>query len=136
MDILRLNAHLKYTEFLLGSFDTEPGCKTIGELRNDFEEKFLNLDRLLNQYFGICRLLPLILIKEEYKNSNKELKGDIEKIKIIRDAVVHNRFEINEGGYTFTNDRHSLKIKFPEFVEFLHSNENKFYSEEMQKPNN
>ena len=127
-DILSINAHLKYVEFLLYTFDTASDDLTIGELKNNFQSKFKTLSPLLNQHFGIYRLLPLILIKETYKNQKAELTGDIKKIKIIRDAVAHNEFSISEHGYTFKNKKGSVFFNYAEFNEFLHRVENQFYS--------
>ena len=127
-DILSINAHLKYVEFLLHTFDTASDDLTIGELKNDFQSKFNTLTPLLNQNFGIYRLLPLILMKETYKNQKAELKGDIAKIKVIRDAVAHNEFSINEQGYTFKNNKGTVIFSYAEFNKFLHKIENQFYS--------
>jgi len=126
--ILSINAHLKQIEFLLHVFDNEKDVLTLGEIRNMFKEKFKHKDILLNQYFGIIRLIPLLLIKEVYKNEKKELKGDIEKIKIIRDALSHNSFFINHEGYSFSNDRDKVTMSFEEFQKFLHRIENEFYA--------
>ncbi len=74
--------------------------------------------------------MPLILIKEEYKNQKKELKGDIRKIKIMRDdAVSHNNFSIDKDGYSFKNNKEELKMTYPEFQIFLYKIENEFYKE-------
>ncbi len=73
--------------------------------------------------------MPLILIKEEYKNQKKELKDDIKKIKIMRDAVSHNNFYIDENGYSFKNNKGEIKMTYPEFQIFLHKIENEFYKE-------
>ena len=126
-DILEINASLKYAEFLLHKFDNSPDDMTLGELRAAFKEKFLTLHPLLNQNFGIYRLLPLMLIKEEYKNSKKELSGDVEKIKIIRDAIAHHKFKIDEQGYSFENDKGEVKFNYTEFTDFIHKIENEFY---------
>lgn len=127
-NILQINAHLKYVEYLLYQFDNESGQTTLEEIRNKFYKKFKHKDILLNQFFGIYRLLPLILIKENYKNQKKELVGDIEKIKIIRDAISHHNFQINENGYVFKNNKKEIKFTYDEFEIFLHQIENEFYS--------
>ncbi|CAK8711836.1 hypothetical protein KKHLCK_00845 [Candidatus Electrothrix laxa] len=62
--LLNLNAHIKFIEFVLHDFDNAPSDKTIGELREEFEKKFKTIHPLLNQFFGIYRLIPLIQIKE------------------------------------------------------------------------
>ncbi len=127
-DILQINAHLKYVEYLLHVFDNESNDITLGEIKNNFQNKFKTNPVLLNQNFGIYRLLPLILMKEKYKNSKKELKGNVKKIKTIRDAIVHHNFKINENGYEFRNDKEVEKFTYEQFTKFLHEIENEFYS--------
>ncbi|MEI7867616.1 MAG: hypothetical protein WCI11_06975 [Candidatus Methylumidiphilus sp.] len=129
--ILAINAHLKYVEYLLHVFDTYPDTTTLKTIREEFESKFLTRHTLLNQNFGIYRLLPLLLIKEEYKKDKKELIGVIEQIKIIRDSVAHNSFVIDEEGYHFKNDKKSIDLTYDEFVKFVHTIENEFYKEKI-----
>jgi len=126
-DILGINAHLKYVEFLLGVYDNESDSMTLKEIREKFKKNFHTNHILLNQNFGIYRLLPLILIKEEYKNQKKEFTEDIIKIKIIRDAIAHHKFKMTEDGYLFKNDKNEFKFTFEEFNNFLHRIENEFY---------
>lgn len=126
-EILNINAHLKYVEYLLSLFDNESDDLTLGEIREQFLNKFATNHKLLNQNFGIYRLLPLILMKEEYKNQKAELKGDIEKIKIIRDSIAHHQFTINEKGYEFKNKSGIVFLDYEEFQEFVHKIENEFY---------
>lgn len=133
--ILAINAHLKYVEYLLHVFDSAPAEMTLKEIREEFEKRFLARHVLLNQYFGIYRVLPLILIKEEYKKDRKDLVGVIEQIKIIRDSIVHNRFSIDQDGYHFKNDKMSISLTYDEFVLFLHKVENEFYGERTQDVN-
>lgn len=118
--ILAINAHLKYVEYLLHVFDTYPDATTLKTIREEFEKQFLTRHALLNQNFGIYRLLPLILIKEEHKKDRKELAGAIEQIKVIRDSIAHNSFSIDEKRYHFKNDKKSLSLTYDEFVEFVH----------------
>ena len=125
--ILQINANLKYIEYLLNIFDNESENITLKEIKSKFQTEFKTKPILLNQYFGIIRLLPLILIKETYKSLKIELKGDIEKIKIIRDSIAHNSFEINEFGYLFKNNNHEIMFSYDEFQLFLHKIENEFY---------
>ncbi|OGF27092.1 hypothetical protein A2303_03270 [Candidatus Falkowbacteria bacterium RIFOXYB2_FULL_47_14] len=125
--ILRLNANLKYIEYLLNAFDNENGKVSLEELRKKFKNHFKLNYPLLNQYFGIVRLIPLLLIKEVYKNQNKQLEGDIEKIKIIRDSLAHNNFIINENEFIFSDNKKSLKMTYNDFQIFLHKIENDFY---------
>lgn len=128
-EILNINAHLKYVEFLLYLFDNGNDDLTLGKIREQFLKKFGTKHILLNQNFGIYRLLPLILMKEEYKNQKIELKGDVEKIKIIRDAIAHHQFTINEQGYKFTNNSGVVSLSYDEFQKFVHKIENDFYAE-------
>jgi len=127
-DILAINSHLKYVEYLLYLFDNESDDITLREIKNKFQDKFKTNHALLNQNFGVYRLLPLILMKEEYKNQRQELSGDIKKIKIIRDAIVHHNFSIDENGYEFKNDKDTVSFSYKEFTDFLYKIENKFYS--------
>jgi hypothetical protein len=127
-NILGINAHLKYVEFLLGVYDNAPESMTLKEIREEFTKRFQNNDILLNQNFGIYRLLPLVLIKEEYKNQKKEFTEDITKIKIIRDSIAHHKFEMSEKGYIFENDKNKIEFTYDEFTIFLHRIENEFYS--------
>jgi len=126
-DLLNINAHLKYVEFLLYTFDNASDELSLGDIKKEFKEKFNTLHPLLNQNFGIYRLLPLIMIKEEYKNQKKELSGDVETIKIIRDAIAHANFSISEEGYSFKNDNSGVNLSYEEFKEFIHRIENEFH---------
>jgi len=128
-DILAVNAHLKYVEHLLSVFDNESDNITLGEIRKSFKKKFHMQQPLLNQNFGVYRLLPLILMKEEYKNQKKELTGDILTIKVIRDAIAHHQYSISEQGYEFRNNKNSITLSYEEFTKFLYRVENNFYSE-------
>ena len=130
--ILAINAHLKYVEFLLHIFDSYPNATTLKTIREEFEKRFSTRHVLLNQNFGIYRLLPLILIKEEHKKDRKNLTGIIEQIKIIRDSIAHNSFSIDENGYHFTNDKKSITLTYDEFIQFVHQVENEFYEEKLQ----
>ncbi|MFH1187714.1 MAG: hypothetical protein V1688_02510 [bacterium] len=130
--ILNLNANLKYIEYLLYIFDNENDDTRLGEIKKKFENHFSTNAPLLNQYFGLIRLIPLLLIKEVYKEERKELEGDIEKIKVIRDSLAHNNFLINEKGFIFSNDKTSLKISYNDFQIFLHKIENDFYRQNSQ----
>ena len=127
--LLRVNAHLKYVEFLLYIFDTGSDELSLGDIKKQFKNRFNTLHPLLNQNFGVYRLLPLILIKEEYKNQKKELSGDVKKIKTIRDAIAHSNFSISEKGYSFKNDKTHVDFTYEEFNAFLHRIENNFYRE-------
>lgn len=130
--VLNLNANLKYIEHLLYIFDNERDKISLGEIRKKFENHFSARPVLLNQNFGIIRLIPLLLIKEVYKNEHEPLVGDIEKIKIIRDSLAHNNFTINEKGYIFSNDKNKLEISYNDFQFFLHRIENNFYEQHCQ----
>lgn len=132
-EILNINAHLKYVEFLLHTFDEGQDEQTLGDIREQFKSSFKTSHKLLNQNFGIYRLLPLILIKEEYKNQRAELLGDVAKIKVIRDSIAHGNFSIDEMGYTFENNKNKLALSYEEFSVFLHKIENEFYSKNNQQ---
>ena len=125
--ILGINAHIKYVEYLLHVFDTYPEETSLKTIREEFKNIFNTQHVLLNQNFGIYRLLPIILIKEEYKKDRKDLEGTVNKIKIIRDSVVHNNFEIDEYGYLFKNKKENIYMLYDEFVSFVHEVENEFY---------
>lgn len=133
--ILAINAHLKYVEYLLHVFDTAPEETTLKEIREEFEKRFSTRHALLNQNFGIYRLLPLILIKEEYKKDRKDLVGIIEQIKTIRDSIAHHSFSIDENGYHFKNDKNNISMTYDDFVGFVHRVENEFYEEKIQARN-
>lgn len=131
--ILAINAHLKYVEYLLHVLDTYPETTTLKTIWGEFEKQFSTRRHvLLNQNFGIYRLLPLILIREEHKKDRKDLAGAIEQIKVIRDSIAHNGFSIDENGYHFKNDRKSISLTYDEFVQFVHKVENEFYEEKIQ----
>lgn len=131
--ILAINAHLKYVEYLLHVFDTYPDGTTLKTIREEFEKRFSTQHVLLNQNFGIYRLLPLILIKEEHKKDRKDLAGVIEQIKVIRDSIAHNSFSIDKNGYHFKNDKKSIFLTYDEIIQFVHKVENEFYEEKIQE---
>lgn len=124
--ILPINAHIKYVEFILHAFDNYPDTTTLGDLRNEFNEKFSTLHTLLNQNFGLYRLLPLILIREEYKNDSKISEEIGQKVRQIRNSIAHNDFSMNEEGYQFNNGKNSLSFTYSEFIDFIHKIENDF----------
>jgi hypothetical protein len=117
---------------LLHIFDAGADGLTLRDIRSQFSNKFKTFQPLLNQNFGIYRLLPLILIKEEYKNQGKSLSGDVATIKVIRDAIAHGHFAIDENGYTFENKKDKIVLSYNDFPEFLHRIENEFYSQSNQ----
>lgn len=127
--ILGVNAELKWIEHLMGVFDTGEDSLTLKEIRDEFLRKFSIPKRfpLLNNDFGIIRLLPLILIKEIYKRKGKIYSEDIKKIEIIRHAIAHYNFDYDENGYSFNANQGSTKMSYNEFVGFLHRIENEFH---------
>lgn len=125
--ILQLNAYLKYIEYLLYIFDCGDDKTSLGEIKKEFENHFSVRPILLNQHFGIIRLIPLLLIKEVYKNESKLPTEDILKIKIIRNSLAHNSFIINENGYIFSDGKENLEILYNDFQIFLYRIENDFY---------
>lgn len=130
--ILAINSHLKYVEYLLNVFDNYPEEATLKTIREEFKKQFLTQHVLLNQNFGIYRLLPIMLIKEEYKKDRKDLVGVIKQIKVIRDSIAHNSFSIDANGYQFKNDKNCLSLTYDEFVELVHTIENEFYNEKIE----
>lgn len=124
-DILYINAHLKFVEHLLHVFDTAEESKTLKDVRVEFHSKFGSTGHLLDQYFGVYRLLPLLLMKEVNKDAGKPLEGVYKQIKTIRDAVAHKKFSISESGYKFGEEI----IAFSDFHVWLHELEKDFYGE-------
>lgn len=131
-DTLGINALIKYIEFLLYHFDKGDKKMTLEELRKKFKDTFNYDGILLNQYFGIIRLVPLILINENIKKDDEKLKklkpDDVKKINIIRNAVSHNLFLINEKGYSFKNHKKELKMTYLDFQKFLQKIEYDFHA--------
>ena len=81
----------------------------------------MNLQQLLD-----LTLLPLILIREEYKNDSKISKEIGQKVRQIRNSIAHNDFSMNEEGYQFNNGKNSLSFTYSEFIDFIHKIENDF----------
>lgn len=132
MNILSINAYLKHVEFLLNSIDRAADSKTIGELRSDFFNQFkTNLAHMLSQNFGIVRLIPLLLIREELKNKGGKYDR---RISIVRHALAHNNFSATEAGYEFNSDIGNINMSYSEFVEFLWQLENNFHLQTKQPP--
>lgn len=125
--ILTINAHLKYVEFLLHVFDNYDDSVTLGQIRSEFVDKFSTQHVLLNQNFGVYRLLPLMLIKEEYKRDRKPLEGIVKQIKQIRDSIAHNDFSMDENGYNFNDGKSSFSLSYSELTELVHKIENNFH---------
>jgi hypothetical protein len=124
--ILLINAELKYIEFLLHAMTTGDDSKTIGEIKKEFLAKFkINLPYLLDQHFGIVRLIPLLLMREELKNEGGKYDR---RISIIRHALAHNNFSISETGYEFYSDVGNCKMNYSDFVDFVWLIENEFYT--------
>jgi hypothetical protein len=127
-NILRLNAALKFIEFVIGFVDRADDAKTVGQLRREFNEKFeTELPTLLNQHFGIIRLIPLMHMVEHHFLESSE---DGKRLRAIRNAFAHNTFSYDETGYTFLPNRPSgevVKISYEEFVPFLWRIENEFH---------
>ena len=122
-DILGINANLKHLEYLLYVFDNEDEKLTLKEIRKSFTEKFKTNHSLLNQYFGIQRLLPLILMKQVNKENKIKLSGDALTMKKIRDCICHNDFTCTDEGYHFDNNI----LSYTDFNDLLYRIENDFY---------
>jgi hypothetical protein len=129
MSTLAINADLKYIEFILHTVDQASEDFTISEIRRLFKEQFhTDMPVLLNQNFGILRLVPLLLMRESLKN--QKIKANIEydkRIDIIRHALAHNNFTFSEIGYKFESDKGNCEMNYDEFVEFVVQMENEFY---------
>ena len=125
--ILRTNAELKFIEYLLHVFDSADGSLTMAQVRQDFWTKFHTGPPLLDQYFGLLRFLPLMMIKEANKRL-RENTEDAKRIKIIRDSIAHNNFRITKDGYFFTDGKSTTIVTFEEHPAFLHRIENEFYA--------
>lgn len=126
MSTLHINAYLKFIEFLLLFVTSSDDSKTIKDLKGEFKEKFnIDLPNLLNQNFGIIRLIPLLLIREDLKNSDQRYDKNIT---IIRHALAHNNFSITEEGYEFYSDRGNYKLNYQDFNDFIYKVENEFYN--------
>jgi hypothetical protein len=126
---LALNADLKYIEFILHIIDKADDGLTIFEIKRLFKEKFkTEMPVLLNQNFGILRLVPLLLMRESLKNERLKVNTPYDKrIDIIRHALAHNNFSSNETGYKFDSNKGSCEMKYAEFVQFVSKVENDFY---------
>jgi hypothetical protein len=130
MNTLSINAYLKYIEYLLHVLDTSEDSKSVGEIRKDFASKFnTTLPHMLNQYFGIVRLIPLLLMREELKNESKIYDS---RISIVRHALAHNNFKISETGYEFYSNIGNCEMSYSEFVDFIWLIENEFYTRELR----
>lgn len=126
MSTLQINADLKYIEFLLHSIYNSDDSKTIEDVKAEFKDKFKTaLPNLLNQNFGIIRLIPLLLIREDLKNSGRKYDKNIT---IIRHALAHNNFSMTEKGYEFFSDRGNYSLNYSDFTDFIHKIENAFYN--------
>ncbi|RUR24669.1 hypothetical protein [Legionella qingyii] len=128
-NILNISSYLKFIEFTLGSVSEKnaDGDKTIKDIKNDFKRKFhFDLPYLLNQNFGILRLIPLLLIREYYKKSNIS-DSDRKSIDIIRHALAHGNFSIDEKGYNFWCDKGEINYSFIDFQHFINKIEHEFY---------
>ncbi|WP_428562909.1 MAG: hypothetical protein ACP59X_22635 [Solidesulfovibrio sp. DCME] len=126
-DILAINANLKYIEFILNLFDNGEDNITLADIRLKFRENFKMIHPLLNQNFGILRLLPIVLIREDIKGSPNK-NDDKKNIMIIRHAVCHNGFSMSEKGYKFSCDKGEVEFNYKDFVDFVHRIENLFHN--------
>ncbi|WP_126399308.1 hypothetical protein [Blastochloris tepida] len=128
--LLHLNATLKFIEFIIKNFDEADDTKPIGQIRQEFKEKLgANAPKLINQHFGIIRLIPLMHIAQEKFLDNTE---DGKILRIIRNSFAHNDFQCNENVYKFFNNRPNEKdvdMEYEEFVNFIWRIENAFFKE-------
>ncbi len=124
-NVLALNAELKFIEFILAFIDKAHDLKTIGNLRSEFKRQFgIDLGPLLNQHFGIVRLIPLMYVVQDRFFDGTE---DGKLMRAIRNAFAHNDFSWDENGYTFNKaGAHDIRFNYAEFMEFLHRIENEY----------
>lgn len=129
---LGINAHLKFIEFVLKTIAEAHNNKTVGEIREEYQREFnYEMPSLLDQNFGLIRLIPLIHIAEDGCIANEE---DKKTIKAIRNAFTHNTVSYDNEGYTFApQPKHNhknvetVRIKYADFLTFLNRIENNFY---------
>jgi len=129
MSTLAINADLKYIEFILHIIDQSDEDITIFEIKRLFKERFqTDMPVLLNQNFGILRLVPLLLMRESLKNEKIKVNVEYDKrIDIIRHALAHNNFTSNDIGYKFESAKGNCEMNYDEFVQFVSKVENEFY---------
>lgn len=126
-DILQINALLKYIEHILHVVQEGDENITLKEIRKQFEEKFRTFPILLSQHFGILRLLPIVLIREDIKGAPN--KDDVKNtIMIIRHAICHNGFGMDADGYAFSCNHGTRKLTYEEFNEFVYRVENLYHA--------
>ncbi len=126
MDPLRINSHLKFIEFLLATIDSADDFTTIADIKRKFSEKFgTPPPPLLSQEFGLVRLIPLMLIREELKKRGSPYDHTIS---IIRHAFAHGNIECSEIGYEFKSDTGTCTMSYANFNEFIWWVENAFYN--------
>lgn len=127
-DTLALNAALKHIEFVIGAIDRAADMMTVGQIRREFREIFSHdLQPLINQHFGIIRLIPLMHMVQDRFLENTV---DGARLKAIRNAFAHNTFSCDESGYTFFPNRQDgaiVRISYEDFVPFVWRIENEFY---------
>lgn len=125
---LALNAHLKYIEFVLHHMDFSSGDFYTPTVKMQFKEKFKrDMPVLLNQYFGLIRLIPLMYITEHKKFD----ESDREKLVVIRNAFAHDDIFFDQSGYTFKANRagnQDVLMTYYEFNIFIHRIENFSYN--------
>lgn len=127
-DTLALNAALKHIEFVIGAIDRAADMMTVGQIRREFREIFSHdLQPLINQDFGIIRLIPLMHMVQDRFLENTV---DGARLKAIRNAFAHNTFSCDESRYTFFPNRQDgaiVRISYEDFVPFVWRIENEFY---------
>ncbi|MCB4750594.1 MAG: hypothetical protein LGB72_00605 [Sulfurovum sp.] len=123
--IILIIDNLRHIGFILHVFDNNSVKVTLGEIRQRFEEKFETLSPSLDQYFGIYRLISLVLIREENKEQSREMPDDL---KFVRNAVAHGRFSIEEG-YIFSEKKKKIQKKYTyeKIVQFIDEIEKIFH---------
>ncbi|MBN1255282.1 MAG: hypothetical protein JXA50_08420 [Deltaproteobacteria bacterium] len=135
MSTLTINADLKYIEFILHTIEKSDDGLTIFEMKRMFKERFkTDMPILLNQNFGILRLVPLLLMRESLKNEKLKSNTKYDKrIDIVRHALAHDNFLCSEDGYEFKSDKGDCKMSYDEFVKFVWQVENIFYENKSEQ---
>lgn len=128
INYLILNSYLKNIEFILHKVDSSEGKTHLSDIKEQFREKFkCNIPILLNQYFGIIRLIPLMYITENGRFDESDRKMLI----VIRNAFAHDDIYCDNSGYTFKANRaenQDVSMTYSEFNVFIHRIENFSYN--------
>ena len=130
MSTLSINANLKFIEFVLHAIDTATDTTTVGAIKSEFAATFkTDMPILMNQDYGVVRLIPLLLMRESLKKAKVKTNSTYDRrIDIVRHALAHDNFSCDASGYKFDSDSGSVQMSYPDFVAFIHKDENEFYN--------